>query len=244
MQYTKRLRSHGIDAKDFKILQKILDEPKGSTDISEESSIPRPTVLFRLNKMSDRGLVIKGGVRPIINWSPSKTCLKILNGSEGALTENKTKGILNIEKRLKRLFEEAERKRIYYLQNYNHLRNSDEKLSDEYKKVSDFLIVNGKVIQEGVTSTSGGIYYRKMEISRRPENIKKMISWVIVDDEYMDNEDSFFVLGDRVFIINLEKEYLKEIESATLSGIIINHIKNLSRMGRKIDISRFIKSDI
>ena len=243
MQYTKRFRSHGIDEKDFKILKRIFKSPKGSTEISDEVSMPRPTVLFRLNKMSDRGLIIKSGSRPYIKWSPSKVCFNIIENDGNPITESKTKGIVNIENRLKRLLEEACNKRVFYLKNVSYIRNADKKFSKDYKNSADYLILKGNVLQEGITSISGSVYYRKMDPERRPLNIKKMVSWIVVDDEYIDDEDSFLILEDTVLIINLEKEYLKEVRSSTLAKMIISQIRNLSRMGKKINLSRFIKEE-
>ncbi len=243
MQYTKKFRSHGIDEKDFRIVKSIFQNPKGSTEISEEINIPRPTVLFRLNKMLERGLVKKGGKRPDIKWLPSKVCLNIIENNGEVLNENKTRGITNIENRLKRFLKGAENKRVFYLKNTSYIRNADKKFSINYKKAADKLILKGGIVQEGVTSISGSIYYKRIELDRRPDYIKKMVSWVVVDDEYIDKEDSFLILEDTVLVINLEEEYLKEIRSMTLSKMIITHIRNLSRMGKKINLSRFIKEE-
>ncbi len=244
MKYSKKYKALGLDKKDFDILKKIINEPRRSFDISNEVGITRSTILFRLNRLMNKGLVEKEGKRPSIIWKATDEAYSIISVDDQKVeNEIAIAGIENIEHKLKEFILSSRNKRIYFIESKDHIRYNKEKMSDSFFESVRKSGALKTIIQEGVSPESALPEILKHHGSKK-FNKDKMISWSVIPDDYLDIKDTFYASGSKVLIVNLKEETLIELENESLAYVIKNHVGILSRLGRKVGFSDFIQKGL
>lgn len=239
MKFKEANRLYGLNKDDFRIIKLLADEPKSSFYVSKKLKKPRSTILFRLNKLAERGAVKKIGARPNVFWE-SKIEISSANSSHSQINNNSEtithSGISQVEKIWIKIIEDLKGK-LYFLETPHLSKNLNSKLSESFLIRCRRAVIKNKVIQEGVTSMSA--LTKKSKESHVDKD--KMISWSIVPDEKIPFHDSFIVRSDRVFIINLDEDKITEIRNKSLSILVIQNIKSIARHGKKVSFSKAVE---
>ncbi len=247
-----------ISAKEKKLLDLSVEEMKilrvlstsatlNVSNIAKASDVPRTTVYFLLQKLQKRGLVDRVKIRGHFEW-------KSLETTVSPLTRIKKDTVTNIESLVTsydgidaikfiylKILEHAKSERLYFIQGNEQAKPSISKIDKKFLFNFHQAVKKYGVIVEGVAGEKILSIFKTLSADELASHGDRRVIIHLMPDSIMDTVlVDIIVIKDTVFVVDLSKEKIIEIEFKPFAQTVKAIINYLKIHVRKTDLNAYI----